>query len=611
MASPSELVEQSFANASSYAAAADAKLTTFTNAMDALIYTPPTISLTWSSISPPSLPALPTLPTLPTIAFSAPSVPSALVLDAPTLTVDTFSEVAPTTAFPTAPTLSYGSTPTIPTVATITVPTAPTLTTPTTPTYLSLSTPTFAGINIHEDYLANLTNVPTLVLAAPTPYSYALGAEYASSLLTAIKATLLTRIAGGTGLDPTVEAAIWSRARDRETQLALSNEAEIARTSDALGFHLPAGVLAAQLREAQQEYYDKLSTLSRDVAIKQADLEQANLKDTIAAGMELEGKLIDYSFRLEQLTFESAKTTAENAIASYNAQVENYKALLSGFQTYAVAYRAIIDGELAKVEAYKAQIEGERAKADTNRTLVEQYKAEIEASLAVVEVFKAQVSGAQTLVQIEQTKIAAAGEQVKAYVAQINAETAKIEAYKAGISAENTKVEVYRTKATAYTALVGAQAEVARIELARYTGLTQAKTAEYDGYRARVDAERARLTALGVQSNAQLDSYRAGAAATEATANLNVGIWRTQIAEYEAGQQATVQTAKINGDFALAANAARLDAAKVGAQVYAQLTSSAYSIVHANAQVSGQSGTSVQYSYSNDTTSSPGPLTSI
>ncbi len=612
MATAAEQVNSVFGTARTYATEFALQTESFTQALASSIYAPPTISLTWNSIAPPSLPDIPNAPTMPTIQFLAPGGrPSELLLDTPSVTIDDFTEVAPTLTLPAAPTLSYGAVPTVPSPDAVTLPTAPTLTFPTAPTYLSLSAVSFGGINLHEDWLTKLENMPELALVAPTPYSYAPGPEYASALLDALKATLAARMGGGTGLDPAVEQAIWDRARDRETKIALGNEAEIMRASEALGFMLPAGVLAAQLREAQQNYYDKLSELSRDVAIKQADLEQANLKDTIAAGMQLEGQLIDYAWKLEQLTFENAKVYADNAIQSYNASVEGYKALLAGYQTYANNYKTLIDAELAKVEVYKAQLQAEQTKADINKTLVEQYKAEIDAGMSQVEIYRAQVGAAQTLVQLEQTKISAAGEQVRAYVAQVNAETAKVEAFKAQVQAQSTLVDVYKTKADAFSAKVGAQAEKAKADLARYNALVQAKSSEWDSYRVKVQAESERIRALGVQSGALLDGFKAQAAAIEAEAKMHTMVWETQIKDYEAGQQLVLQTAKINADVALQANNARLDASKVGAQVYAQLTSSAYGMINASASISGSASNSVSYSYGGDVSSEVSPKTSV
>jgi len=85
--------------------------------------------------------------------------------------------------------------------------------------------------------------------------------------------------------------------------------------------------------------------------------------------------------------------------------------------------------------------------------------------------------------------------------------------------------------------------------------------------------------------------------------------WETQIKDYEAGQQLMLQTAKINADVALQTNNARLDAAKVGAQVYAQLTSSAYGMVNASASISGSASNSVSYSYQGDVNADVSPKT--
>lgn len=608
----SDIVSGLFGAAASYAGNATEKAESFLSALNSSIYTPPTLTVTWSSLAPPSIDGLPATPTLPDIEFVVPGgLPGELSLDTPTITIDDFTESAPMIADLTAPTISYGSAPVVPAVGEVAVPDAPTMAFPAAPTQLAISTISFGGLNLREDWLDKLEDIPTLELLSPTPYSFAPGPDYASALLDSLKSTLHQRMQGGTGLPAAVEQAIWDRGRDRETLIALANEADITRQSEALGFQLPPGVLAAQIRQAQQSYYDKLSGLSRDVMVKQAELEQQNLKDTIAAGMQLESQLIDHSWKQEQMAFESAKTYADNAIQVHNANIEQFKALLTGYQTYASVYKTIIDAELSKVEVYKAQIDAEKAKADINKALVEAYKAEIEAGMAQVEIYRAQVSAAQTLVQLEQAKIGAAGEQIKAYVAQVNAETAKVEAYKAQVGAEATKVDMYRTKAQAFSAKVGAQAERARAEISRYSALYQAKASEWEGYRAKVGAEQARIQALGLQSNALLDGYKAAATSVTAKAEMQTKVWETQIRQYEAQQNYMLNTQKINADILMTTNNARLDAAKVGAQVFAQLASSAYGMANASAQTSSTAGFSVGFSYDGEVSSDVNPQTGV
>lgn len=598
MPSPAQQVDSTFALAKTYAEAASTKLTDFTNALNQAIFTPPTISLKWESVAPPADMNLPGVPTFANVQFNTPGgQPIPLNESLPGITIDSFNEQPPELLLPGAPTISYGTAPVVPALRDVPVPDAPEITLPALPTLVQVNTVPFGGVDLHEDWLTSLGDRPTLSIVQPTPFSYAPGEKYASDLLANLQALMAERLRGGTGLSPAVEQALWDRARSREVQTSLANEAEVMRASEALGFQLPSGVLAAQMREVQQDYYDKVSTLSRDISIKQADLEQQNLKDTITTGIQLESQLIDYSYKLEQLAFDAARTAADNAVQLYNAAVGQYRALLEGYQAYASVYKTIIDGQLAKVEVYRAQLQGESQKVEINNALVQQYKAQIEANMSVVEIFRAQVNAAQTLVQLEGAKVGAAGEQIRAYVAQVNAETAKVEAYKAGIQAEATKIDIYRVKASAFSAKTGAQAEYARALISRYSALAQAKASEWDAYRAKVATEGTRIDALARQNATLLDAYRAVAAAVEAQSNMAARKWESNIKQYEASQTLTLQTSRANADAIIATRNAQLDAAKAGSQVFAQLTGSAYQMMHAQASVSGTAQNTVSYSY--------------
>jgi hypothetical protein len=643
MATPSELVTDAWNQAQNYAETATAEATVFTDALSAAITVAPTIEVSWESLSAPSALGAPSRPAAieeveddfewDQDGSIAASKPTALDVVAPSLTIDDFDEVAPTVDFGeapvldfgTAPTLDIGTAPTVPEIADIAVPEAPTIELPDTPTYLSLTTPTFGGVDLNAEFLANLEDIPTLELVAPTPYSYTRNPEYESALLSTLQATLNDRLGGGTGLDTTVETAIWDRAREREASIAQAGLDEVQRLAEAGGFALPTGVLLADTRAAQRNYYDKVSGLSRDIAIKQAELEQENLKQAVTASIELEGKLIDYSLRIEMLAFESAKYLAENAVAIYNAQVEKYKTTVQAYTAYATAYRAIIDGELAKVEVFKAEIQAELAKAETNKVLVQQYEAEVRARLSTVELFRAQVEGAKAQMELEGARLAAVGEQIKAYIAGINGETAKVEAYKAQVQAEGIKadayksgvdaqlatVEVYKAKAQAFSAKVNGQAENARAQISFYNAKVQAKAQEWDGWRARVAAETERIRAAGIKSNSALDAYRADIVRYEAEVKQDLGHWEASIKQYEATRNYTLAAEKLNTEIIRANNNALLEASKVGAQVHSQLASSAYGIINAQASVQAQASNSVQYQYKNDTLTAPPAVTAV
>lgn len=585
---PAEIVQDKYSRSVALADAATGAVNGFQQALNASIYQPPTISVKWQTVGAPNLPPIPNLPSLPDIDLQIPSgQPSALDATIENVQIDDFDVAMPELNFPVAPSLTIGQAPVLPQVRDVAIPDAPIIELPDTPEFLSLQTHAFGGINLHEDWLDKLDEIPTLSVLQPAPFEYSPGARYASQLLDSLKAQLNSRIHGGTGLSPAVEQAIWGRALDRESVVALAREQEVMRGAEALGFPLPSGVLAGQLADARREYHDKLSGLSRDIAIKQAELEQANLQQATQLALQLESTLLEDTYKLEVLAIDAAKATAENAIAAHNAAIEHYKALLAGYQAYASAYETVIRAELNKIEVFKALLSAEQTKADINKSLVDRYKAEIDGAMAAVQIYQARVGAAKTLVELEGTRIQAGAEQVKAFVATVNAETAKADIYKAAIGAEATKVEVVGTLARAYAAKVGGQAEKARVEISKLQAKVQAKSLEWDGWKAKLSAATAEVEAAARKSSVMVDGYRAGVSASESQAGAYMRRWEADIKQYEAGTNIALQAAKINNDAVIHTNDARMEAAKVGLATSSQRLASAWAMVSASAQISG------------------------
>lgn len=587
---PAEIVKERHEKSQQLAESALRQVEDFQQALAAAAaYRPAQISVQWQTLAAPNLPPIPNMPAIYAERFQEPGgMPGPLLASMKDVPIDNFDVTMPTLDFGQAPELTVGKAPVLPQVRDVKIPEAPTVTLPGAPEFLHLQTHTFGGVNLHEDWLDKLKDIPELSILEPAPFSYSPGKKYASQLLDNLKATLNARIQGGTGLAPAVEQQIWDRARDRETQIALAREQEVLRQSEALGFPLPSGVLAGQLADARREYHDKLSGLSRDVAIKQAELEQANLRETIQFALQLESTLLEDCYKLETLAFEAAKEAASNAIQAHNAALERFKALLAGYQAYASAYDAIIKAELNKVEVFKALLAAEETKANINKSLVERYKAEIEGSMAAVEIYKARVGAAQTLVELERSRIQAGAEEVRAFVATVNAETAKAELYKARVSAEGTKVQAVGELARAYSAKVGAQAEKARVEVARYQALISAKGLEWDGWKAKLQAESTRLEAAARTASMIVDGYRLGASAAEAQAMALMRRWEADIKQYEAGKELTFRVSQVNAEHVQHAANMKMEAAKVALATSMQQVASAWGAVNATASISGQ-----------------------
>jgi len=591
---PYYIVNDKYQRSIGYADAALAATTSFQQALNLSIYQPPVFDLKWQAVAPPALTTIPGVPTIAPVAFQLPSgKPSALNAQAVDVEIDDFAIAPPVLNFGQAPTMNFGQAPSLPALRDVPIPDAPDVVLPDAPVFLALQTHNFGGVDLHEGWLTKLDEIPELSVLEPAPFQYRPGVRYASQLMDNLKAVLNARIQSGTGILPAVEQQIWDRARDRETQVALAREQEVLRGAEALGFPLPSGVLAAQLADARREYHDKLSGLSRDIAIKQADLEQANLKDAIQQALALEGTLLDDTYKLEMLAFEAAKTAADNGIAAHNAALEQFKVLLDGYRAYAAAYETVVKAEMNKVDVFKAMLQAEQIKADINQSLVARYKAEIEGRMAAVEIYKARLGAAQTMVELERARIQAGGEQVRAFVATVNAETAKAEMYKANIGAESAKVEAYRALTQAYSAKVGAQGERARAEASKFQAKVSAKQMEWDGWKAEVAAETARMETAAKQASITVDGYRAATSAAEAQAGANMRLWEANIRQYEAGMQIALQTGKATADAVMHTNNARLEAAKVGLATNSQRLASAWAMVSASASVSGSDSSTV------------------
>ena len=593
---PAEIVKDKYDRSVDLASAAAANVQSLQDALNNSIYHPPQISVQWETLAAPNLPPIPDIPDLPALDIALPqgAPTGTLAATMGNVNVDDFNVSPPTMNFPTAPTMTIGTAPALPDIREVAIPDAPAIAMPDVPAFLSLQTHQFGGIDLHEDWLAKLDDIPELSVLAPAPFDYQPGARYASQLLASLKATLNARIHGGTGLPTAVEQQIWDRARDRETQIALAREQEVLRSAESLGFPLPSGVLAGQLADARREYHDKLSGLSRDVAIKQAELEQANIQNAIQSALQLESTLMEDCYKLETLAFEAAKAAADNAVRAHNAALEQFKALLAGYSAYAGAYDTLIKAEQTKVDVFKALLQAEETKASINKSLVDRYKAEIDGRMAVVEIYKSRVGAAQTLVELERTRIQAGAEQVRGFVATVNAETAKADLYKTLVGAEATKQEAYSAQVRAYSAKVGAQAERARTNVAVYQAHISAKQLEWDGWKAKLQAavSVAELKARSVSIT--VDGYRAGAAAAEAQAGSYMRRWEADIRQYQAGRELALQVTKTNNDAIIHANDARMEAAKVGLTTGAQQLASAWAMVGASASISGTDSTTRQ-----------------
>ena len=541
---------------------------------------PPSINPNFPAILTAPAIAAPVAPAIQTAVFNPPPLPGAFSGAVPGInSFPVFTATPPTLLFPNAPTAPNPTLPSAPGVnLNFAYPTV-NVALPPVPALMSVETQQFNGVT----FPTLSATAPVLTAVAPSVTSFIPAAPYTDALLSSLTTSLKSRIdisntGVNTGLPPAVEQGIWNREREREYRQQADAITALDRM-EAMGYAFAPGTFIDAQIKIQTETGYVLAGASRDVATAQAKLEQDNIKMALDSAITIEGKLIDYANQTEQRRFEAAKYATEAGVAIYNAQVQAYQAMVQTYRAAIDVYVAQINGARAQVEIYQAEIAAERLKVDINTALIQQYKIQVDAALASIEVFKGQISIIQTEAQIEQLKVSIFGEQVRAYATQAQLYQAQVEGYKAAIEAEGQKEQVYATSANVYGSLVQATAKQIDSKLDVFKSQLSAKTLEYDAYKAQVQSEAERVRAIAAQNQSVAAIYSANVQGTTGYNETLVKEYQTSIDISEKVAQIGVAAAEASGKLYLSAASIATDAAKVGAQVEAQIAASALGAV--------------------------------
>lgn len=231
-------------------------------------------------------------------------------------------------------------------------------------------------------------DLPADDLTAPTSNFEFYEALYSSTLLDPLKAKLLTDLTdGGYGIETADEIALFNRERDREVEAAMTRIADAGRFHASRGFPLPPGELAVAVDDAYQGMQDKVSSVSRDIALTRAKLYVDNRQFTIQEVRQLEQILIGFHNSVQERAMNVARLSVEMGILVYNALVNRYRTRLEAARitTDVERTRAQTEAEIAraKVEAFRGQVVAYEANLrgliDTNRVALEGYRADIDA----------------------------------------------------------------------------------------------------------------------------------------------------------------------------------------------------------------------------------------
>lgn len=525
------------------------------------------------SVSVPSAPAKPSISTsdidvsVPTFAGSVninpPQAPGAL----DTSGVPTRPNVDTEIAIPDAPQISMPASPNIEDIL------VPAFSFPTLPVFNDTA-PEFDGA------------APNIVLEWDEP-------TYYSPMLDDLRTKIRDVLAGGTGLPPAVEQAIFDRARSREESQTSKAVQEAFDTFANRGFNMPPGMLVAQVNAAREDGQMRVSGINRDTMIEAAKWQLESLRAAIEQGIAAENMMVQLHNNAANRGFEAAKAVIDGHIALYNATVSLYNARQQGFQIASQVYKTKIDAELSRIEVYKAEIEGVKVKGERNEQRVREYTARLQAVAQTVEIYKAQMQGAQTEADVTKAVIESYRSDVEAYSAKLQAEKTKFEAYESAVRGELAKAQILDIDARVFATQMqgaGIQADIKTkmvdAEVAAMNAETQRFIAELDRSKVELQLASERVQAkLGYMS---ADTQRFAAenekARAEREADIRIGEQQLQanieaaklgMQQYQTQSQTAIEQARLH-----------VTAMQGAAQAGATLAAGAMAAVHVGANIS-------------------------
>lgn len=138
---------------------------------------------------------------------------------------------------------------------------------------------------------------------------------------------------GGTGISAAVEDQIWQRDRARVNAEADSAEDELITGWAAKGYDLPPGALLSSQSMLRKQAADRMAQASRDIAIKQAELEISNVRFAVESSMRQYSAALAAAQGYIQTLAVAPGTAASLTQVTANSQAQLISAASSYYQS--------------------------------------------------------------------------------------------------------------------------------------------------------------------------------------------------------------------------------------------------------------------------------------
>lgn len=474
-----------------------------------------------------------------------------------------------------------------------TFPTAPTITDPTLPTLSTITIPTADDISF-PSFTQSLPDASTLV---PPGLTFNFSEDsYNSTLHTAVATELLDRIQnGGTGLNANVELAIFNRGRDRELATSIVEEQQVVVEFQNGGWTIPTGVQTSAVRLARQKAQDRVSTINRDISIKQAELEQSNILAAIQSTIQYEGQLISLHDSAQGRVIQASLATQQFLIDIYNAEVTQFTQQVEVYKAFASAYEAQVRAEVAKITKFEAEIRAQQLILETDQASINLYLAQFEGTKNQIQNYTAQIQAINSQISAEGQRLVNYRTEVDAFSARIGAKGQEYANYSTRINGELAKVNVFDSKVKAYASRIEAYAAESEVQKIAVEADVEAEKVRLSQYQTKINSILA-LAQTKSQTFSQLvDEFRAKALLFEGQGRMEQSRIAAQNTTFEkslqqqiSANQLALEKARFDSTLLVQSAQTAVSLYTEEAKVQAQIAASAYAGTNLSAQVTYQ-----------------------
>lgn len=505
--------------------------------------------------------------------------------------------------FPLAPTLTS---PELPAKPTIVPPTLPTL------EHISIPSFSFTPLSPFSDTDPQFKGVLPNVSLADWQED-----EYQPILMDEMVEVLRRMWAGGTGLPPAVEQALWERAASRE-DVAIARDVSAAHVEfSSRGFSLPPGALVARVDAVREEGALRKQSLGRDILIKVADTHIENLRFATTQAIAAENVLVGLFSQKWSRALEIRKMQLDAGLALFNAQISLYNTEQGARQHNATMRRLELEERAQDLQVMRLELEGELAKGQVNEQRIKIYAEQFKALSAQIDLYTGEMKGAEIEAGIQRLELDKYKAGVEAEAEVLRADKLRFDAYESQIKGEVAKVSLIESQARAYGAYVSGKSTEVDVSVKRSQAMLAQEDMRLRAFLANLEADKSNLQAQLSAIQAKVSGHEANTRRYTAQAGVETALVDLQIKAYDAQTRQTIAAAeaevrKYIADMEQMIRAASLqvEGAKSIGQAYSTLAAGAMAGISLSTSMTGSASvtstssasdnTNVSYSYGGD-----------